>query len=105
MLFGCILQAALDLGTDSWGFGFGGTGKKSNSKSFDTYGEPFGINDTIGCYLDLNSGEVSFSKNGKLLGKAFTMADNVKNKALHPAVVLKVYHFIHCLTSYLYCKL
>lgn len=28
--------------------------------------QPFGINDTIGCYLDLDNGSVKFSKNGKL---------------------------------------
>ena len=32
-------KARLDLGTDREGFGFGGTGKKSNSKQFDSYGE------------------------------------------------------------------
>lgn len=32
-------QAKLDLGTDKFGFGFGGTGKKSWGKQFDTYGE------------------------------------------------------------------
>ncbi|XP_034238191.1 ATP-dependent RNA helicase Ddx1 [Thrips palmi] len=82
-------QAVLDLGTDQWGYGFGGTGKKSNNKNFDSYGESFGINDTIGCYLDLDNGEVSFSKNGKHLGKAFSIADNARNKTFHPAVVLK----------------
>ena len=29
----------LDLGTDNQGFGFGGTGKKSFARQFDTYGE------------------------------------------------------------------
>ena len=32
------VDAALDLGTDRLGFGFGGTGKKSNNKQFDNYG-------------------------------------------------------------------
>lgn len=27
------------IGTDKYGFGFGGTGKKSNNKQFDSYGE------------------------------------------------------------------
>lgn len=31
--------AALDLGTDRHGFGYGGTGKKSHSRSFEDYGE------------------------------------------------------------------
>lgn len=43
---------------------FGGTGKKSNNKQFDTYGEPFGLNDVIGCYIDLDNFEVGFTKNG-----------------------------------------
>ncbi|KAF4801092.1 ATP-dependent RNA helicase DDX1 [Turdus rufiventris] len=33
------MQASLDLGTDKFGFGFGGTGKKSHNKQFDSYGE------------------------------------------------------------------
>ena len=33
------LKASLDLGTDREGFGFGGTGKKSFGKQFDSYGE------------------------------------------------------------------
>ena len=40
--------ASLDLGTDSQGFGFGGTGKKSHAKKFDAYGEAFGLHDTVG---------------------------------------------------------
>ena len=32
-------QARLDLGTCKFGFGFGGTGKKSWGKQFDSYGE------------------------------------------------------------------
>lgn len=31
--------ARLDLGTDRFGFGFGGTGKKSNNRQFDDYGQ------------------------------------------------------------------
>lgn len=82
-------QATLDLGTDRFGFGFGGTGKKSNNKQFDDYGEPFGINDTIGCFLDLDDGAVSFSKNGVDLGTAFKLPSNLKNQPFFAAVVLK----------------
>lgn len=31
--------ASLDLGTDKHSFGYGGTGKKSHNRSFDSYGE------------------------------------------------------------------
>lgn len=34
--------ASLDLGTDRHSFGFGGTGKKSHNRSFDSYGEVSG---------------------------------------------------------------
>ena len=32
-------KGTLDLGTDKFGFGFGGTGKKSSGRQFDSYGE------------------------------------------------------------------
>lgn len=86
----CLFQGSLDLGTDLYGFGFGGTGKKSNNKQFDTYGESYGLNDVIGCALDLDIGALSFYKNGVNLGKAFDIPPGFKNKALFPAVALKV---------------
>ncbi|XP_049997847.1 ATP-dependent RNA helicase DDX1 [Alexandromys fortis] len=83
------MQASLDLGTDKFGFGFGGTGKKSHNKQFDNYGEEFTMHDTIGCYLDIDKGHVKFSKNGKDLGLAFEIPAHIKNQALFPACVLK----------------
>ncbi|KAK7070784.1 ATP-dependent RNA helicase ddx1 [Halocaridina rubra] len=82
-------QAALDLGTCKNGFGFGGTGKKSNCKQFDDYGEPFGLRDIMGCYLDLDGMEIRYSKNGVDLGKAFTLRNEFRNATFYPAVVLK----------------
>lgn len=81
--------AALDLGTDKFGFGYGGTGKKSNNKQFDSYGETFGLLDIIGCWLDLDNWTVGFSKNGTYLGDAFKIPANLKTSAFYPAVVLK----------------
>ncbi|XP_076655905.1 ATP-dependent RNA helicase Ddx1 [Halictus rubicundus] len=82
-------QATLDLGTDKFGFGFGGTGKKSNAKQFSDYGEAFGMHDVIGCYLDLVKGEISYTKNGVNLGTAFTLNAQQKSQTYYPAVVLK----------------
>ncbi|KAK2577373.1 hypothetical protein KPH14_003489 [Odynerus spinipes] len=82
-------QASLDLGTDKFGFGFGGTGKKSNAKQFDNYGEPFGMHDVIGCLLDLSKGEIRFTKNGVDMGVAFTLNAQQKSQTYYPAVVLK----------------
>ncbi|KAK3506698.1 hypothetical protein QTP70_015545, partial [Hemibagrus guttatus] len=82
-------QASLDLGTDKFGFGFGGTGKKSHNKQFDSYGEEFTMHDTIGCYLDLESGHMSFSKNGNDLGLAFEIPQNVRKQPFFASCVLK----------------
>ncbi|EDW44456.1 ATP-dependent RNA helicase Ddx1 [Drosophila sechellia] len=82
-------QANLDLGTCRMGFGFGGTGKKSNNRQFDDYGEAFGKADVIGCLLDLQRQEVSFTKNGQNLGVAFRLPDNLAKETFYPAVVLK----------------
>ncbi|XP_061097976.1 ATP-dependent RNA helicase DDX1 [Conger conger] len=82
-------KAALDLGTDKYGFGFGGTGKKSHNKQFDSYGEEFTMHDTIGCCLDLDKGHLSFCKNGKDLGLAFETPQQLKNEPFFAACVLK----------------
>ncbi|KAL5021790.1 hypothetical protein ScPMuIL_000945 [Solemya velum] len=82
-------KATLDLGTDKFGFGFGGTGKKSFGRQFDSYGEPFGMNDVMGCYLNLDIAEIRFSKNGVDLGKAFDIPAHLRSEKFHAAVVLK----------------
>ncbi|KAI9561095.1 hypothetical protein GHT06_012051 [Daphnia sinensis] len=82
-------EASLDLGTDRYGYGFGGTGKKSNNRQFDDYGSAYGLNDVIGCALDLDNRVISFFKNGVDLGKAFDINPEFRNKALFPAVALK----------------
>ncbi|KAG2489591.1 hypothetical protein HYH03_011872 [Edaphochlamys debaryana] len=82
--------AALDLGTDRLGFGYGGTGKKSHQRQFDAYGEPFGLNDVIGCALDCGpGGGVSFTKNGRDLGRAFDLPANLQTQVFFPAICLK----------------
>lgn len=81
--------ANLDLGTDKEGYGFGGTGKKSFGKQFDSYGEAFGMHAVIGCYLNLDKFTIKFSKNGVDFGDAFRIADNLRRSVFYPAVVLK----------------
>ncbi|XP_059471757.1 ATP-dependent RNA helicase Ddx1 [Neocloeon triangulifer] len=82
--------AKLDLGTDMYGFGFGGTGKKSNNSQFDNYGTAFGKNDIIGCWIDFDNLTIGFSKNGEDFGVAFKISGHiVKSSTFFPAVVLK----------------
>ncbi|KAL3860216.1 hypothetical protein ACJMK2_010372 [Sinanodonta woodiana] len=82
-------KASLDLGTDKAGFGYGGTGKKSFGKQFDSYGESYGMNDTIGCFLDLQKGEIKWSKNGVDLGKAYDIPGHLRAEKFFAALVLK----------------
>lgn len=42
-----------------------------------------------GCLLNLNNGEISFTKNGENLGVAFTLAPERRADCYFPAVVLK----------------
>lgn len=82
-------MATLDLGTCRYGFGFGGTGKKSNNRQFDDYGEAYGKADVVGCLLNLQQLEISFTKNGTPLGLAFKIPENLRNDTFYPTVVLK----------------
>jgi ATP-dependent RNA helicase DDX1 len=82
-------RASLDLGTDKLSFGFGGTGKRSHARKFEDYGEPFGAGDVVGCLLDADAGEISFTKNGEPLGVAFTLPAALRGALLLPAVALK----------------
>uniref|UniRef100_A0A8C2IFB9 ATP-dependent RNA helicase n=1 Tax=Cyprinus carpio TaxID=7962 RepID=A0A8C2IFB9_CYPCA len=62
---------------------------KSHNKQFDSYGEEFTMHDTIGCYIDPDKGQVSFSKNGNDLGLAFEIPSQLKNQAFFASCVLK----------------
>lgn len=82
-------KAKLELGIDKFSFGFGGTGKKSWGKQFDSYGEAFGMNDVIGSFLDLDQNEIRWSKNGIDLGKAYDIPGHLRSEPFYAAVVLK----------------
>lgn len=83
-------NASLDLGTDCFGFGFGGTAKKSNNRRFEDYGKPFGDrNDVIGCALDLDEGQISFLKNGQNMGIAFHLDRQQIEETFFPTVCTK----------------
>ena len=46
-------------------------------------------NDVIGCLLDLDAPEMSFTKNGKPLGVAFRPREGLAGRPLHPAVCMR----------------
>ncbi|CAH8602423.1 unnamed protein product [Dicrocoelium dendriticum] len=92
--------ASLDLGTDCFGYGFGadrdgfgitGTqGKKLHADMIENYGEAFGKDDVIGCFLDLDTGVIQWSKNGRLFGNAYWLPEKVLRRAdpIFPAASL-----------------
>mmetsp|Transcript_9761 Transcript_9761/g.59311 ORF Transcript_9761/g.59311 Transcript_9761/m.59311 type:complete len:703 (-) Transcript_9761:2437-4545(-) len=83
------LSSVLDLGTDRFSYGYGGTGKKSHERKFVNYGEAYGQGDTIGCLLDLENRTVSFTKNGCDLGVAFELGEKSAGFTWFPAICLK----------------
>ncbi|GJQ10368.1 hypothetical protein GpartN1_g2159.t1 [Galdieria partita] len=82
-------EASLDLGTDSEGFGYGGTGKKSHKREFVNYGEPYGEGDVIGCFIDFDETRVFFSKNGSIFETAFEIPSTLRNCTFYPSVCVK----------------
>jgi ATP-dependent RNA helicase DDX1 len=88
-------RASLNLGTDSQGFGYGGTGMKSHGAKFDAYGGKFGKGDVLSCLLEFSSSDgsatISFIRNGEDLGPAFLSipADRLPLDGLYPAIALK----------------
>ncbi|XP_063793901.1 heterogeneous nuclear ribonucleoprotein U-like protein 1 isoform X2 [Pseudophryne corroboree] len=81
------------LGEEPFSYGYGGTAKKSTNCKFETYGEVYGENSVIGCYIDFDSRpdiEISFSKDGRYLGTAFRISrSSVGNKAFFPHILVK----------------
>ncbi|XP_062844385.1 heterogeneous nuclear ribonucleoprotein U-like protein 1 [Trichomycterus rosablanca] len=81
------------LGEEPFSYGYGGTGKKSCNCKFDDYGEKFGENDVIGCYIDFESQEqveMAFTKNGKWLGVCYSIPRcDLAGRALFPHVLVK----------------
>ena len=82
------LAAKLNLGTCKFGYGFGGTGMKSNGRKFEKYGHAFSKGDVIGCFFIFLKRQIRFSINGKSCGVAYNLSPKAKGP-FFPAVVLK----------------
>lgn len=95
-------DSSLQLGTDADGYGWGGTGMKSNKGNYDPYPSKdkklqFSKGDVVGCHLKFFSATskskekkvaaiVSFSKNGNFVGEAFEIMHSM---SFFPAVCIK----------------
>jgi len=102
------MAAHHELGRDSHGIGYGGTGMKSFNNNFEPFGEKYGEGDTIGCAIDLSEndvdgdgekessepathskGSLTFFKNGAMLGQPLVLPESMRGAVLFPAFVLK----------------
>jgi len=79
-------SSELELGIEDRSFGYGSTGKKSSARKFEEYGEAFQAGDIIGCLLDRTNHTISFSKNGKDLGVAYKIPEELRRVGLKPHV-------------------
>jgi len=81
-------NATLQLGQDSFSFGYENNGLRYSQGLSETFGEPFTIGDIIGCYYDADNLTISYSKNGQFLGTAFSVPSEFRGQGLFPHVVL-----------------
>jgi hypothetical protein len=85
--------ASYNLGTDWKGWGYGGTGKKSHGNNFIDFGEGYRKGDIVGCSLDLVTGNISYFKNGRCMGIAFTVPREYHGYKLFPTVAVRYMKF------------
>jgi ATP-dependent RNA helicase DDX1 len=88
----CTLDATLELGCDRNGFGYGGTAMKSTGRKFVPYGEKYGQDDVLGCWIERAPGaptRFAFGRNGNFLGVAFTVPAATSVGTLFPAVAFR----------------
>ncbi|KAM9740756.1 heterogeneous nuclear ribonucleoprotein U-like protein 2, partial [Menidia menidia] len=88
-----VADASLLLGEDELSFAYDGCGKKVSGGAEDVFGEPFSEGDIIGCYASFSpdgEAELSFHKNGRSMGAAFSLRSSVLlGRALFPHVLCR----------------
>jgi len=77
------------LGDTPDSFAFDMTGTRVTNKDAVTYGEPWNVNDALGCFLDLDLFTVSYSRNGVWLQIANVIPEEFHGKFFFPHVLLK----------------
>lgn len=99
-----LAAANLELGKDRYGWGYGGSAKKSWNNRFQSYGQSFSKGDTIGVCLDRGSKYIEFTKNGVSLGEAFRFANELDRDPMKPHICGKGFHVAVRFQKLLYPK-
>ncbi|XP_019718928.1 heterogeneous nuclear ribonucleoprotein U-like protein 2 isoform X2 [Hippocampus comes] len=88
-----LVQTSLLLGEDALSFAYDGRARKVTCGREEEFGEPFCEGDIIGCYASFSTDggvQLSFHKNGRFLGVAFSLeASELGGRALFPHVICK----------------
>ncbi|KAF1384853.1 hypothetical protein PFLUV_G00124490 [Perca fluviatilis] len=88
-----VSNTSLLLGEDEFSFAYDGRGKKVSGGKVEEFGEPFSEGDIIGCYASFSTDgavELSFHKNGRFMGDAFSLdASMLLGRPLFPHVLCK----------------
>ncbi|XP_071362938.1 heterogeneous nuclear ribonucleoprotein U-like protein 2 [Trachinotus anak] len=88
-----VADTALLLGEDELSFAYDGRSKKVSGGKEEEFGEPFSEGDIIGCYASFSTDgavQLSFHKNGRLMGVAFSLGASVlQGRPLFPHVLCK----------------
>uniref|UniRef100_A0A3B3IF67 Si:ch211-107m4.1 n=1 Tax=Oryzias latipes TaxID=8090 RepID=A0A3B3IF67_ORYLA len=85
-------DSSLLLGENELSFAYDGRGKKVQSGKEEMFGEPLTDGDIIGCYASFSADhvELSFHKNGRLMGVAFSFSvSRLRGRALFPHVLCR----------------
>nr|XP_057916022.1 heterogeneous nuclear ribonucleoprotein U-like protein 2 [Doryrhamphus excisus] len=88
-----LAQTSLLLGEEAVSFAYDGRARKVSGGVEDDYGETFSQGDIIGCYAAFSANgsvQLSFHKNGRFMGVAFSLdASVLQGRALYPHVLCK----------------
>ncbi|XP_060935614.1 heterogeneous nuclear ribonucleoprotein U-like protein 2 [Limanda limanda] len=88
-----VAHSSLLLGEDELSFAYDGRSKKVSSGKEEEFGESFSEGDIIGCYASFSAAgavQISFHKNGRFIGVAFSLGAAVlQGRPLFPHILCK----------------